>query len=78
MPKPTLDPEKIDSYYGDLTTVHAPEAPNSPNYARRRRVAAAIVGLAITPWLVRAGIDSYHYGYHPSQNANSSAHINNK
>jgi hypothetical protein len=45
-----------------------PEAEESiddqPNYARRRRVAGAIVGLAIAPILVKAFVDSNHYGYH--------------
>jgi hypothetical protein len=35
-----------------------------PNYARRRRVAGAIVGLALAPVLARAWVESNHYGYH--------------
>jgi hypothetical protein len=37
-------------------------------YKRRRRVAAAITGLILAPIVVKAGIESYGYGYHPDQN----------
>jgi hypothetical protein len=37
-------------------------------YRRRRRVAAAITGLILAPIVIKAGIESYGYGYHPDQN----------
>ncbi len=36
---------------------------------RRRKIAAVVTGLILAPIAVKAGIDSYGYGYHASQSS---------
>ncbi len=57
---------KIPKLYENPYETQEPEAVAGaqPNYARRRRIAGAVVGVAIAPLLVRAYIQSNSYGYH--------------
>jgi hypothetical protein len=56
-------PKLNENPYQNLDT-ESPDRDSSPNYARRRRVAGAIAGVALAPLLVKAWVESSHYGYH--------------
>ena len=69
MPKPTLDPSKLEAYYG-LTPEHTEQAESGDTGPGRIRkvanYAGALAAAGVLAYvLAPAAKDSFHYGYHP-------------